>query len=171
MNGFAEALVSNEISSLIPLEKDYFGTLIGEWDFEWRDRIGTSEERTVIGEWIFSRVLDGTGIQDLFICPSRQERKKRYEADAEYGTTIRTYNPMTGNWEIYYCCYGESTRLEAAKDGDKIILTEKEVGKMKWIFSEIKENSFRWQNIKLKENEWVLCCDCHAYRKSNDIKV
>lgn len=166
MDEFMKALVSEKRNERIPVEKDYFGGLIGEWDFSWRDGLGTQNERLVKGEWIFSRVIDGMGIQDLFICPSREEREKLKLPGAEYGTTIRTYNPATGNWEIYYCCYGENTRLEAVKEGDKIVLTEKEHGTMKWIFSEIEENSFHWQNVMLKENgTWVVCADCRAVRR------
>lgn len=166
MDEFMKALVSEQRNHVIPAEKDYFGHLIGEWDFDWRDGLGTKKERLVKGEWIFSRIIDGMGIQDLFICPSREERKKIKVPDAEYGTTIRTYNPATGSWEIYYCCYGESTRLEAVKEEDKIVLTEKEHGTMKWIFSEIEENSFHWQNVMQKdEGMWVVCSDCRAVRR------
>lgn len=166
MNEFVTALISEDKNYRIPEEKDYFGQLIGEWDFIWSDRIGMKEERTVKGEWIFSRVLDGTGIQDLFICPSREERLRINEPDAEYGTTVRTYNPATGNWDVYYCCYGESTRLEAVKEEDKIVLTEKEHGRMKWIFSEIEANSFHWQNIMMSDKgAWEVRCDCCAVRR------
>lgn len=166
MSEFVNALVSEVRNSLIPEDKDYFGRLVGEWDIEWKDHLGTKEERFVKGEWIFSRVLDGLGIQDLFICPSREERKRLHIPDAEYGTTIRTYNPSTGFWEIYYCCYGENTRLEAVKEEDKIVLTERERGMMKWIFSEIGEDSFHWQNIQLIDGSWRLFCDCHATRRT-----
>lgn len=162
MDDFTDALISTKINSLIPAQKDYFGTLIGEWDFDWEDRI---LHKSVKGEWLFSRVLDGTAVQDLFICPSRRERAERQGMDNEYGTTIRTYNPSTGNWEIYYCCYGESTRLEAIKEGDNIVLIEREQGKMKWIFSDITQNSFHWQHIKMIDGKWVLCRDCHAIRR------
>jgi hypothetical protein len=166
MNEFMEALISKRRNTLIPEEKDYFGSLVGEWDFDWTDRIGTKEERHVKGEWIFSRILDGMGIQDVFICPSRKERRTRHEPDEEYGTTLRIYNPATGNWEICYCCPGEYTRLEAVKEADKIVLTEKEHGRMKWIFSEIEENSFHWQNVTLGEDGgWGVCCDCRAARR------
>jgi hypothetical protein len=167
MNKFMKALVSEQRNLLIPEDKDYFGHFIGEWDFIWNDRIGTSEERFVKGEWIFSRVLNGTGIQDLFICPSREERVNLQEQGEEYGTTIRLYNPSTGNWEVYYCCLGEYTRLEAVKEEGKIVLTEKEQGRMKWIFSEIEDNSFHWQNVMLdKEGMWVVRCDCRAVRRA-----
>lgn len=76
MEVFMKALISENRSAKIPEEKDYFGKLIGEWEFSWHDGIGTEKERIVKGEWIFSRILEGTGIQDLFICPSREERKK-----------------------------------------------------------------------------------------------
>lgn len=166
MNEFMKALVSEERNPIIPEEKDYYGQLIGEWDFEWRDFIGTKNEKLVKGEWIFSRVLNGMGIQDLFICPSREERKKINEPNAEYGATIRVYNRGTGNWEIYYCCENEWIRLEAVKENDKIVQTEKERGKMKWIFSEIEENSFHWQNImQNEESKWEVFCDCHAVRR------
>lgn len=165
MNEFSKALVSLQRNPLISIEKDYFGDLIGEWDIEWKEKFGTKEEKLIKGEWIFSRVLNGMGIQDLFILPSREERKRGIEPDGEYGTTIRTYNAKTGNWEIYYCCYGESTRLEAIKEQDKIVLTEIEYGKMRWIFREIKEESFHWQHMKLINDEWVVWCDCRAVRK------
>jgi hypothetical protein len=166
MDEFIKALVSEQRNHLIPEDKDYFGGLIGEWDFEWKDRIGTKEERHVKGEWIFSRVLNGTGIQDLFICPSREERKRLHEPDEEYGTTIRIYNPATGNWEVYYSCPGEYTRLEAVQEDKSIVLTEKEHGSMKWIFSEIEENRFHWQNVMLdEEGKWVVRCDCRATRR------
>lgn len=166
MNEFMKALVSEQRSHLIPEDKDYFGELIGEWDILWKDKLGTENERVIKGEWIFSRILNGTGIQDLFICPSREERTIIHEPDEEYGTTIRVYNPTTGNWEIYYTCVGEYNRLEAVKEDSRIVLTEKEQGKMKWIFSEIEEYSFHWQNVILDdEGKWVLCCDCMATRR------
>lgn len=78
-------------------KKNIFSDLIGEWDIEWVDGKGTEKERHVIGEWIFSEILNGDGIQDIFICPSREERVSNPQPDAEYGTTIRMYNPNKQN--------------------------------------------------------------------------
>ena len=61
--------------------------LIGEWAIEWSDHLDDAVPRCVKGEWIFSRILEGTAIQDLFIVPSRTERLSNPQADAEYGTT------------------------------------------------------------------------------------
>ena len=123
-NEFGKALISEAKNPMLPEEMDWFGSLIGEWDTIWRENIGTQNERTMKGEWIFSRVLNGFGIQDLFIVPSREERVKLNMPNAEYGTTIRMYNPTDKTWEIYYTCIGEYTRLSAEKVHDKVVLTE-----------------------------------------------
>lgn len=167
-NEFTKALISETKNSTLPEEMDWFAPLIGEWDIIWTENIGTEYEATKKGEWIFSRVLNGFGIQDLFIVPSREERIRLNMPNAEYGTTIRMYNPRKNNWEIYYTCIGEYTRLSAEKENDKIILTEVSEKKMRWIFSEITEKTFHWQNWMQTENgEWVVRCDCHAKRRNN----
>ena len=166
MNEFCEALVSETKNEALPEAMDWFGALIGEWDFTWHANIGMNNELTQKGEWIFSRVLNGFGIQDLFIVPSREERKRLNMPNAEYGTTIRMYNPYSDNWEIYYTCVGEYTRLSAENTDGKIIITETSEKKMKWIFSDITEHSFHWQNwMQDDSGEWVVRCDCLATRR------
>ncbi|MCH1639873.1 hypothetical protein MJ257_07140 [Paenibacillus timonensis] len=64
------------------------------------------------------------------------ERINGNQPDAEYGTTIRIYNSKSQAWDIFYGCEGEVTRLEARKDGEKVVLTEISSEKMKWVFSE-----------------------------------
>src|SRR3712207_8441757 len=88
MDNFYEALIGKKSK-----KKTIFSPLIGEWEIEWIDGKGTENERHVIGEWLFSEILSGQGIQDIFICPSRAERLINPQPDAEYGTTIRVYNP------------------------------------------------------------------------------
>jgi len=169
VNEFMNALVSDKRNLELPEEMDWFGSLVGEWDTIWTQGIGTDDEFTCKGEWIFSRVLNGFGIQDLFIVPSREERIRLNQPNAEYGTTIRMYYPEQRNWQIYYTCVGEYTRLEAQKTDGKIVLTEASEKKMRWIFSDITDNSFHWQNYMMNENaEWILRCDCKATRRKSD---
>ena len=167
MGKFDEALVCQTKNAVIPDEKNFFGQFVGEWDFEWNDNIGTDAERHIPGEWIFSWVLDGTAIQDVFICPSRDERLKTSYPDAEYGTTIRIFNPNSQAWDIFYGCTGEATRLEARKENDTIELTEIGSKKMKWIFSDIKENTFCWSRVHWDENDslWKLGARLYATRR------
>lgn len=75
MKEFEEALTSQGKHPSIPEEDNWFGPLVGTWDMEWIDGHGTEQERHVPGEWIFSWVLEGTAIQDIFICPSRQAQE------------------------------------------------------------------------------------------------
>lgn len=70
MDTFFEALVSDKTLN-IPDEYDWFAPLIGDWDFDYYDGYDNPEIRHMKGEWIFRRVLEGAGIEDLFICPSR----------------------------------------------------------------------------------------------------
>lgn len=166
LNEFANALISTKKSSKIPDDQNIFGSVIGNWDFEWVDDQGTAEERRVKGEWLFSWILEGTAIQDLFICPSREERIKHKQPDAEYGTTIRIYNPKKRVWDVFYGCTGETTRLEAQRQGDKIVLMEINAHKMKWIFSDITENSFHWQKMIIQDrSKWQLAGELFATRK------
>lgn len=164
-NEFVKALISNERNDMIPKELDWFGDLVGEWDIIWTSRMRSQSPKTEKGEWIFSRVLNGCAIQDLFIVLSREERVRLNMPNAEYGTTIRMYRPDLKLWEIYYTCIGEYIRLSANKDGDKIVLTEQS-GNMKWVFSDICETSFHWQNIRKNETGiWEVECDCRAENK------
>ena len=166
MDGFAEALICKSKSNIIPEAQNLFGTLIGEWDFEWVDNHGTDKERHIKGEWIFSWILEGTAIQDIFICPSREERINNRQSDAEYGTTIRIYNPQSEAWDIFYGCTGEATRLQARKEGEMVVLTEVASQKMKWVFSEIRENSFHWRNMRTEDGvTWKVQGELFALRR------
>ena len=163
---FADALMSENRNVNMPEEMDWFGALSGDWDMRWRQDIGTEREFVCKGEWIFSRVLNGFGIQDLFIVPSREERIRLNMPDAEYGTTIRMYCPNQQNWQVYYTCVGEYTRLTAEKEGEQIVITEQSAKRMKWVFSDISDKRFHWQNFVLdKDDKWVVMCDCIATRK------
>lgn len=168
MNEFVTALISNNKNSNIPKEHDLFGRLVGAWNFEYVDNHGTANERHVVGEWIFSWVLDGMAIQDTFICPSRKERLQNPQADAEYGSTLRFYNPNTKAWDVFYGCMGctgGGFRLEARKVDDTIVLTEITERKMQWIFSEITDGSFHWRNQEiLKDGSIKLNCELFAKR-------
>lgn len=124
MGEFINVLVSKGKSNLIPEKDNLYGQFVGEWDFEWVDNQGTTGERHVQGEWIFAWVLEGTAIQDVFICPSRKARIKDYQPDAAYATAVRMYNPNTEAWDILYTELGGATQLEGKREGNRIVQTE-----------------------------------------------
>ena len=147
MGEFINVLVSKGKSNLIPEKDNLYGQFVGEWDFEWVDNQGTTGERHVQGEWIFAWVLEGTAIQDVFICPSRKARIKDYQPDAAYATAVRMYNPNTEAWDILYTELGGATQLEGKREGNRIVQTEINEKNIQWVFSEITTTSFRWQRM------------------------
>lgn len=166
MNDFETALVSPGKNSLIPEEDNWFGPLVGTWDIEWVDGHGTEHERHVKGEWIFSWVLEGMAVQDVFICPSREARKIKTWPDAAYGTTIRIYNPQQRTWDIFLRCGrrihaagSEKGRQPDCPDGNYRAKDEMD-------FSELTENTFHWRNMATEDGmHWFLQGEAFAARR------
>ena len=158
MDGFVNSLISEKRHGIIPEEYDYFGFLIGEWDFKWHDNIGDKSESIADGKWIFSRVLEGRAVQDTFV--TSKKNPDTGEMEREYGTTIRIYNPINRNWDIFYGCTGEAVQLVAEKEDDQIVITcVTPIGfQMKWIFFDIQKDTFKWKNIRSTDNgkTWII---------------
>ena len=98
MDTFSEALLC-EKTDKIPESFDWFAPLLGDWDCDYYDEYVKGEKRHVKGEWIFRRVLEGTGIHDIFIFPSRATKEAEPQPDGEYGSSLRMFNK---NKEWYY---------------------------------------------------------------------
>ena len=151
MQDFFEALTSEGKNIALPEEFNYFGKLIGSWQI---DYIDNSDSRLIKGEWHFSWVLEGMAIQDVIILPG-----------FECGTTLRVYNPGSCAWDVAYCFTGKIIRLEAKKQDDRIVLTNIEDERKKWVFAKIEENSFHWQDVTVKnDGEWHINFDLYAQR-------
>jgi len=170
MSDFKSALLAENPKTELQEKLNLFGQFVGDWDLEGVYGKGTPDEWRVPGEWLFSWILDGTAIQDVFICPSRNEREANPHPDGEYGTTVRFYNPTKDAWDICYGGYGFMTVLEARQIGNQIIVTNKDdsEGLNQWVFSDITQNSFHWQNRTSTDNgiTWSVIFDVFASRKS-----
>ena len=93
-------------------------------------------------------------VQDVIILP-----------DYEYGTSLRIFNPDTHAWDVAYGYTGNIIRLEARKQGGMIVLTFTGDERRKWVFTEIGENKFHWQNITVKDDgEWLINAEIDAER-------
>ena len=169
MNDFSNALVCDSCKDELRDKLSLFGQFVGEWEFEGILGKGTPEEQRIPGEWIFSWILDGTAIQDVFICPSRKECEKNPTPNAEYGTTIRFYNQATDVWDMFYGLSGATHILEGKQVGDQIVVNNKSESESltQWIFSNIKSNSFHWQNQTSHDNgaTWNVNFELSAKRK------
>ena len=151
MKDFFSALVSQEKNRVIPEEFNYFGKLIGSWAINY---IESNNSLAMKGEWHFSWVLEGMAVQDVIILP-----------DYEYGTSLRIYNPDTHAWDAAYGYTGKIIRLEAKKQDDMIMLTFVNDERRKWVFTNIEDNRFHWENITVKDDgEWYINAEIYAER-------
>ena len=151
MKHFYKALTSEVKNESLPEEFNYLGKLIGSWEI---DYIDNSTSRVIKGEWYSSWVLEGMAIQDVIVLPG-----------FEYGTTLRVYNPGTHAWDVAYCYTGKIMRFEARKQEGKIVLTNIEDERRKWVFNKIEDNYFHWQDITVTEDgEWHVKFDLYAKR-------
>jgi hypothetical protein len=118
-----------------------YAPLIGSWDIEatWHDRDGKQKEAK--GEWHFSWILGGRGIQDvLFVAGARPD---------QYGTTLRCYDPAMDAWQVTWMqpYGGEFVHLIGRKIGDRIV--NESIGsanhrRARWSFTSITPDSFLW---------------------------
>ncbi|MCL2626409.1 MAG: hypothetical protein FWD46_06310 [Cystobacterineae bacterium] len=169
---FVEVLLAKERAASIPEEDDWYGGLIGEWEFEWVDHEGAPEERHVQGEWLFARALEGRAIVDLFICPSRKERKRSASSEnEEYGLSIRTYSPQTHSWHVCHASSGMPEQLVAIRESNGDIVQTSAVDKgyvAVWRFSKLTADSFCWTN-RISEDggkTWELVGEVFAKRRN-----
>ena len=151
MQNFFEALASEFKNTALPEEFNSFEKLIGSWAI---DYIESNNSISIKGEWHFSWVLEGMAIQDVIILP-----------DYEYGTSLRIYNPDTHAWDVAYGYTGKIIRLEAKKQDDMIMLTFVNDERRKWVFTNIENNRFHWENITVKDDgEWDINAEIYAER-------
>lgn len=166
MNGFTKALLGCGTASKIPEEYDWFAPLLGDWDFDYYDVKDGRRERHVKGEWLFRRALDGTCIEDLFICPSRDTRESNPQPDGEYGAAIRMFNPETKSYDMVYTTRGYMTRLEIRKEKEQIVCTVLSDTCAKWVFDRMTGDTFHWRNVTVMENgRWRTNCEVSAVRR------
>ena len=151
MEHFYQALTSASKNEALPEEFNYFGKLIGSWNIDYVDN---STSGVMKGQWHFSWVLEGMAVQDVIVLPG-----------FEYGTTLRVYNPGTHAWDVAYCYTGKIMRFEAGKQDNIIVLTNTEDERRKWVFAEIGDNHFHWQDITVTEDGgWHAKFDIYARR-------
>ena len=151
MSYFSEALLS-EKTDKIPDAYDWFAPLIGDWDCDYYDEPEKGKKRHVVGEWIFRRILEGTGVQDVFIFPSRSTKAADPQPDGEYGTSLRMFNRENGCYDVVYTCETCMKRLTFRKEGSKLIGQVLDEENAFWVFSDITPDQFHWENILVRDD-------------------
>ncbi len=164
MDTFSDALLSSQ-SDRIPREYDWFAPLIGDWDCDYYDELIDSQKRHVKGEWIFRRILEGAGVQDVFIFPSRRTREDDPQPDAEYGTSLRVFNRKRRCYDAVYTCAGTMKRLCFKKEGNRLVGKVLDEEASYWVFSDIANDSFHWEYVTLNpDDSRHLICEIFGKR-------
>ncbi len=164
MDIFPEALLSPK-TDRIPDEYDWFAPLIGDWDCDYYDEPEAGQKRHVKGEWIFRRILEGAGIQDVFIFPSRNTKETDPQPDGEYGTSLRMFNREKGWYDVVYTCDRCMKRLTFRKEEDRLAGEVLDEEGAYWIFSDMTTDGFHWENIRNREDGTrELVCEIYGKR-------
>jgi hypothetical protein len=136
-----------------------FGQFVGDWEivecrFLENDGTWTKETGEIHWRWI----LGGRAIQDVWMTVDEETQEL-----IPQGTTIRFYDPSIGAWRSTWLSptQGKVKPFIGRKVGDTIVLERKDEEQgllVKWIFSEITPNSFRWHAEESSDNgkSWIL---------------
>ncbi|MDP4239984.1 MAG: hypothetical protein Q8904_11000 [Bacteroidota bacterium] len=148
--------------------------LIGDWEFDWVGHNQDGTTWTVPGEWFFSWILEGRAIQDNWICPSLSLRNTGKYPAGQYGTTIRFYDENEDSVKVIWigAINTQLNLFKAVFSENQIIQQEIMIGQKqnpaKWVFKDLKAESFKWEAYQSEENRkvWKLTQEVFARRKS-----
>jgi hypothetical protein len=148
-SSFAESL-----QSVGPLENladklQLYGRFVGAWSFDASRHLEDGTLLSGHGEVHFGWVLEGRAIQDVWILPARNTRSQpSLGAWTFYGTTLRIYDPGLDAWHIFWSDPRNQyhSRQLGRAESDSIVQkgTDGTGSSVRWSFSRITENSFRW---------------------------
>ena len=168
--GLVSALRSQ--ASSIPRSRRIFAPFIGSWDLEicWLDSDGASI-RTEAGEWHFDWILEGRGVQDVWIVPPRGSRTP--DNAYEYGTSVRFYDPAIDAWQSTWIgpMQGTVRTFIAVGDSSSIVLrsTPGSMPKVRWTFCDIEADTFTWTNEIQDDEGWHVQQRFVATRREPDL--
>ena len=143
-----------------------FGQFVGDWEMEdrWLKDDGTWGVGRGGIHWRW--ILEGRGMQDTFT-----EIDEKTGKEFPWGTTLRFYDPKIDAWRSTWSSprQGAVKTFIGRKAGDRIVLerTSEEGHLWKWIFSNIKKDSFRWHSEMSRDNgkTWTLTEEMDVKRK------
>ncbi len=153
-----EGLAAQGPNSEFKEKSELFGQFVGDWDII-EDRFFEPEgtESVLEGELHWRWILDGRAVQDVWMF---------YDKDAHRlipgRTTVRFYDPKIDAWHSTWISPIQAAAVSfiGRKIGNEIVLEGKDLDGdlLKWIFSEIKSDSFTWREERSKDGglSWSL---------------
>ena len=124
-----------------------FGRFVGSWELKWTGTDPAGQPATMHGELHFGWVLGGRAVQDIWIVPGRGQPGEGRRPQAFHGSTIRFYDPAIDAWRSTWIepVNGRVRRFIGRPEHDDIILlSDEEDPQLRWRFTDITPDSFRW---------------------------
>ena len=136
-----------------------FGQFIGSWDLAWTGYLPGGEIRRAAGELHFGWVLGGRAVQDTWIVPGPGQPGAGVPPLAFHGTTVRFYDPASGLWRSTWMdpvnARVRKFTGQAGAGGIVLISTDEEPA-LRWRFSEIGADRFRWTGERSGDGaDWI----------------
>jgi hypothetical protein len=166
---FLDVLQNAGRSPEIPAANDVYGWLVGSWELDvLRYGVDVSDRR-LKGEAHFAWVLEGRAVQDLWIMPRVSERTPEMDTTFNmFGTTVRVWDSKLQAWRVTWinAVTGQRDELIGRWSGKDIVQigTKSDGTPIRWIFSEITQDSFRWTGE-------VLEPDGHTWRIEGEFRA
>jgi hypothetical protein len=172
VGSFLGLLPASGRSSEIPESEDVYGWLVGSWELDVVHYRGINvSAMNLKGEAHFAWVLEGRGIQDVWIMPRVSDRSASSDSvNNMYGTTLRIWDPEVKAWRIRWFnpVRGHEERQTGRRVGNEIVqLGARGDGTpTRWRFTEITPDSFDWigEALEADGKTWKLEGEFRARR-------
>jgi hypothetical protein len=148
--------------------------LLGRWEAEGTAHLPDGGDRRHYWQIQFNSVLEDRAIQDVWITPPRTgpnvgKSENWGPFSNQYGTTIRVYDRKVGGWRCVWIdpCADYRAELVGRVVGGEIFQegTGSDGNRVRWIFSDIGPDSFRWRAEVSKDGSaWHRLLDLFARR-------
>jgi hypothetical protein len=147
-----------------------FGQFVGSWNLQWFGFDQRAEPSTMSGELHFGWVLGGRAVQDVWIVPGRGQPHAGEPALAFHGSTIRFYDASIDAWRSTWIepVNGRVRRfIGRSVDGDIVLVSDEDEPQLRWRFTDIGPESFRWRGESSRDGgiSWELDEEMVATRR------
>ena len=149
VSSLVDALHANHPAADRADKMGLYGWLVGRWTIDAIYHLNDGTIRRSRGEIHAGWVLEGRALQDVWIVPARDVQRTDPPSPGDfYGTTLRVYDPRLDAWhilwtdplnQVYRTQIGRARGDDIVQDG-----TDETGAPVRWSFTEITPNSFRW---------------------------
>lgn len=154
LSPFTAALIANHPAPDFAERLQLYGRFVGPWEAEGEAFLPDGSRRRHYWQIYFAWVLEGRAVQDVWITPPRRGRHVGQSQpwgpfSNQYGTTLRLYDPKIDAWRVTWLDPATGYRADLIGRAEANGIFQEGTGsdgaRLRWIFSNIGERSFRWR--------------------------